>query len=75
MSYCRFHNTVLDLKDCYNVLSEQGLDGTDEYGELLSLSEFNNAKRLIEICRKITEMFGDEELEDIVYPKIDYEDN
>lgn len=47
MSYCRFRNTLTDLRDCQDAL-------WDDVGEL-SLEEKRAAKRLIEICQEIAE--------------------
>ena len=43
MSYCRFENTVYDLRDCYN-----NMDSND-----LSKSEFYARRHLIELCMSI----------------------
>lgn len=43
MSYCRFENTVSDLRDCYN-----NMDSND-----LSESEFYARRHLIELCMSI----------------------
>ena len=43
MSYCRFENTLRDLRDCYD-----NMDGYD-----LSESEFYARKRMIELCIEI----------------------
>ena len=40
MSYCRFENTLKDLRDCYRNM------GNDD----LSESEFNARKQMIELC-------------------------
>ena len=40
MSYCRFENTLIDLRDCYNNMDD----------DRLSISEFNKRKQLIELC-------------------------
>jgi len=46
MSYCRFHNTVIDLQDCvYNIHETHDL--SDE--------EKRARKRLIELCMKVAE--------------------
>ena len=48
MSYCRFQNTLQDLRDCYyNV--ESSLTG----------AEFHAREGLIELCKSIAEEFGD----------------
>jgi hypothetical protein len=54
MSYCRFENTLPDLKDCQESLGD-GEDG-------LSESEKRARKRLIEVCCQIAEEYGDGEL-------------
>lgn len=52
MSYCRFQNTLGDLRDCQEAL---------DYGEAENLSEEEEkAKdRLIEICSEIAGDYGD----------------
>jgi len=61
MSYCRFQNTVQDLRDCKEALEElEELGGVDEYGEKLSQAEERAKKNLIELCEEITEAFGRE---------------
>jgi hypothetical protein len=49
MSYCRFENTMRDLRDCEEALRRDGLDG-------LSDDELRAAKRLIRVCASIVEM-------------------
>jgi len=51
MSHCRFHNTLEDLRDCYDNLED------DE----LSEEETKARKRLIEMCQDISEDYGEEE--------------
>lgn len=52
MSYCRFENTLRDLKDCYSHLDEDTED----------LNEYEGPARrdLIELCIDIAMEFGDE---------------
>ena len=45
MSYCRFQNTLLALRDCYN-----NLDNTD-----LSKEEHEARKALAHLCQKIVD--------------------
>lgn len=49
MSYCRFHNTVTDMKDCIDYVWD------------MDLSEDENKKRIkfIELCREVAEQFED----------------
>lgn len=51
MSYCRFQNTLPDLRDCYNNMDDGDLSPEEEKAR----------KQLIEICRLIVEEYGDEE--------------
>lgn len=55
MSYCRFQNTVSDLRDCADVLRDiadlEDIDSEDEQ---------RAAKRLIRLCCEIAEGWGGE---------------
>lgn len=51
MSYCRFYNTEMDLRDCYDNME---LDG-DASGQ-----EIKARKRLIELACEIALAYGDE---------------
>ncbi len=44
MEHCRFRNTLSDLKDCYEHLEDD-----------LSEEEENACRKIIELCKKITE--------------------
>ena len=46
MSYCRFHNTLEDFKDCSEALLEQAYNPEDT--EPLSKEELKNALQLID---------------------------
>ncbi len=52
MSYCRFQNTLEDLRDCYDNMDEE-----------VSEEEGKARRRMIKICVKIADDYGDE-LED-----------
>jgi hypothetical protein len=52
MSYCRFENTLGDLRDCYNAMCDGGK---------LSEDEECAKESLIALCRTILEDYGDEE--------------
>ena len=59
MSYCRFENTLRDLQDCKEAMSND-LD--------LSKSEQRSFVRMVKMCRDIAEMYedcSDEELLEI----------
>lgn len=51
MTYCRFQNTLADLRDCYDAMDE----------EELSEEEQKARQRLISLCSDITSDYGDEE--------------
>ena len=48
MSYCRFRNTLQDLRDCYYNMSDS-----------LTGAEFHAREGLIELCKSIGEEFHD----------------
>ena len=48
MSYCRFQNTLQDLRDCYYNMSDS-----------LTGAEFHTREGLIELCKSIGEEFHD----------------
>lgn len=52
MGYCRFRNTLDDLQDAYEALSD-----TDD----LSPEEKKARHKLIELCKDISDEFEDEE--------------
>ncbi len=54
MSYCRFQNTVPDLRDCYEALMD-----IYEISELDSPDEEGAAKRLIKLCQEIARECGE----------------
>ena len=57
MSYCRFENTLKDLRDCYKDMSE-----TDFYE--LSETEQKARNKLIALCKDISEQYEEEEIID-----------
>ena len=59
MSYCKFENTLEDLRDCYQSLEQF------DYGEL-SESEAEAAARLINLCRQIADNYEGEDIEGIL---------
>ncbi len=50
MSYCRFENTLPDLRDCYDNMDDE---------ENLSPEEKRARKRLIQLCSDIAIDYGD----------------
>jgi hypothetical protein len=53
MSYCRFQNTLADLRDCQEAME-------NESDKKLSAEEARARKRLIKRCVQIAEDFGHE---------------
>jgi len=51
MTYCRFRNTLTDLRDCEQALSDGGLDALDE-------EERRAAEKLIKLCARIADDMG-----------------
>lgn len=52
MSYCRFENTLGDLRDCYEHMDDE---------EYLSVDERKAFKRLVQLCSDISIDYGDGE--------------
>lgn len=48
MSYCRFANTLGDLRDC-----------EDSFDDIESAEELKAARKLIEVCRRIADINPD----------------
>ena len=55
MSYCRFENTIHDMRDCEEALNE--ISGNIE--ELESESEQQCAKKFIAICKRVAADYSD----------------
>ena len=65
MSYCRFQNTCCDLSDCVEAFRE-----VVEAGELISKSEWHNAKSMKKLCEEYIELWEMME-EEGIEPNID----
>ena len=66
MSYCRFHNTNLDLQDCIDYAEELiNNNGKDEDNEPLSKMEMDAMHNMIDKAQYYTEI--GEQLADILY--------
>lgn len=48
MSYCRFRNTLGDLQDCLQSITEEGFEN-------LSFEELRAARNLYEVCREFVD--------------------
>ncbi len=64
MSYCRFHNTYLDFRDCVNIVGEALDNGLtmDEFIQELSESEQYYFKRMVIMAQDLIQ-YNDELLE------------
>jgi hypothetical protein len=56
MSYCRFRNTLADLRDCVSALSE-----FCDVQKELSEEEYAAFKRLAKLCRSVADDYADED--------------
>jgi hypothetical protein len=61
MSYCRFENTLDDLRDCRRALLEEGIIDLEKNA---SHREEPCVMELIELCQKITREFDNDEYGD-----------
>ena len=61
MSYCRFENTLEDLRDCYEHIDET-LSNKDEHKARI---------RLYKLCQKVTEAIELEDLEELFDEEVD----
>ncbi len=61
MSYCRFENTLNDLRDCEKALG-------NIYDEVTEMSSYekNAVVELVELCKTITDNWDMEEVQDII---------
>jgi hypothetical protein len=50
MSYCRFENTLGDLRDCYDHMDEDDI----------SAAECKAREKLLALCARIASEYGDE---------------
>ena len=53
MTYCRFSNTRTDLQDCYEAWNDNE--------DTLSPGERQARKRILALCQKIVDEYGDDE--------------
>lgn len=66
MSYCRFRNTLEDLKDCKNALYNSDISSDEEAYA---------AKRLIEICKEIADNYEPEDAYDMINDEEDFDES
>ncbi len=60
MSYCRFHNTLTDLRDCEGAL-EDFLENDENV--ISSDEERRKAKSLIQLCHEIADKWEPEDID------------
>ena len=51
MSYCRFQNTLGDLRDCYEAMEDMDLSEDEEKAKA----------RIIKLCQKIVADYGEQD--------------
>lgn len=71
MSYCRFQNTLSDLLDCKTALDDY-VNGADP-DAISSREERFKAKRLIEVCREISDSFEESDIDRIAEENEEHE--
>ena len=59
MSYCRFQNTLSDLKDCFNSMSD--FSTKEEWLKSLSNEEKRAAEKMLNLCEDIFNEFPNED--------------
>ena len=60
MSYCRFHNTLIDLEDCNDAL----IDFLDNDRNVIeSDTERRRARQLIQLCHDIADNYEPEDID------------
>lgn len=62
MSYCRFENTLNDLKDCLAAIREEGMDTLDSQSERDAAENLvRTAKRFIRAYEEASSSYEDED--------------
>jgi len=55
MSYCRFQNTLLAMRECFNALQDEGIAGIE------SSDEREAAEALVKLARKFIDKYNSSE--------------
>lgn len=56
MSYCRFENTLADLRDCLAALKEEGVEGIESQSERYAAEDLMKvAARYVEVFQEVNE--------------------
>ena len=62
MSYCRFENTLSDLRDCLNALKEEGMDTLESRSEREAAEDLGlTAKKFIKVYEEAKTWAGHDE--------------
>ena len=61
MSYCRFENTVKDIKECIEAFDEGNWDLDAMIESASSWQERKAMKKFIELCKDVAEAFSEDE--------------
>ena len=63
MSYCRFHNTTMDLNECVGIIEEAYDEGMnlDAFHASLSTDEAHAFRQMIRLAEKLTELVSEME--------------
>lgn len=64
MSYCRFHNTSIDLRDCYESMID-AIETGDEGSQIDSHSEFRRLSEMLGTIRDILEFMQINDVDEI----------
>lgn len=72
MSYCRFHNTRIDLKDCLEALRHGSIESKEELRNAISMFEM-----FLEFCKYegIIEEFDEEAIQEILERALEEEED
>jgi len=57
-SYCRYRNTLQDLRDCAEAIESEEFEETHALKSELSPEERQAKKALVELCQKIVDNFN-----------------
>ncbi len=57
MSYCRFENTLSDLKDCFDALEDAGSASEYIESQMPSWEEAISIKSLLRLCQEMVDEF------------------
>ena len=64
MSYCKFQNTLSDLRDCvYDMQERANNDGLDEHGDALSDYEKSALRSLYRLASEMVHNFNEDDIE------------